>query len=140
MRIQIKRFHFDDEYTIGRLSIDGLHECFTLEDAVREIESRPVSEWKIQDRTAIPRGRYKLAVTYSNRFRKPLPLLIDVPGFSGVRIHTGNHSGNTEGCILVGRDWDGGDWINQSRVAMAALLGKIGAAISRGEPVTVEVV
>jgi len=133
------RLHYHDEYTIGELSVDGKFECFTLEDTVREIETRPVAEWKIKDRTAIPRGTYGVTITFSNRFRKPLPLLLKVPGFEGIRIHAGNHSGNTEGCILVGKSWDGGDWIGSSRLAFEPLMKKIKAAVEDGERVTLEV-
>lgn len=139
MKLELKRIHFGDEYTVGRLSVDGEFQCYTLEDAQREIETRPVAEWKIQDRTAIPRGSYEVVVSFSNRFRMPLPLLKDVPGFSGIRIHPGNHSGNTEGCILVGHDWSGGDWISDSRRAFSPLFSKIMAARDAGQFITLEV-
>lgn len=140
MKLKTSRFHFDPDYTIGKMFVDGEYECFTLEDTVREIETRPVAEWKLQDRTAIPRGIYVVDVTFSNRFRKPTPLLLDVPGFSGVRIHSGNTSANTEGCILVGKDWNGGDWIDKSRIAFAPLFAKILAAHERHEQITLEIV
>jgi hypothetical protein len=66
-------------------------------------------------------------VTFSNRFQKPLPLLLAVPGFSGVRIHSGNTAADTEGCILVGAsDGNPGDgWLGRSREAFATLFAKI---------------
>lgn len=82
------------ECVIGHLRIDGQFKFFTLEDIEREV--------KIPGKTAIPRGTYEVKITYSNRFKKPLPILLDVPGFEGVRIHAGNTSEDTEGCILLG--------------------------------------
>lgn len=126
MKLVLKRIHFGDKFTVGHLYEEtelGLAPiCYTLEDKVREVEGQPVSQWKVQDQTAIPKGNYVVKVTYSNRFKVNLPLLLDVPGFTGIRIHSGNHSGNTEGCILVGETWDGNsDWIGASKVAMSKL-------------------
>lgn len=119
------------ESTTGQLSVDGVHECFTLEDAVREGP-------KVPGRTAIPTGRYEVAVTLSQRFGRQLPILLDVTGFSGVRIHPGNTAADTEGCILVGHS-RGLDSVLDSRLAMAALQPKIAGAIGRGERVWVTV-
>ena len=126
--LKLHRFHFGSSYAVGRLMIDNVFQCFTMEDAVREIRNKPVSIWKIAGRTAIPRGTYEVKVTTSQRFQKPLPLLLDVPGFSGIRIHSGNSSADSEGCILVGHKWDGGDWISQSTRAMNELMERLSHA------------
>ena len=68
--------------------------CYTLEDA-----ERPV---KIKGQTAIPTGKYTVIVTMSPRFKKELPLILNVPNFSGVRFHGGNTEQDTEGCPLLG--------------------------------------
>src|SRR5437773_6046728 len=81
--------------TIGELVVDGVFECYSLEDEVR---GGP----KIPGQTAIPAGRYRVVITPSQRFGRLLPLLEDVPGFEGIRIHAGNTSADTAGCILVG--------------------------------------
>ena len=94
MILELKRKIFTDDSTIGELSIDGKFVCYTLEDKVRDV--------KIKNVTAIPYGKYELAITFSNRFQQYMPLLLNVPGFEGVRIHSGNKSADTEGCILVG--------------------------------------
>lgn len=124
MKITVKREEFHPTCTIGKLFVDGEFECYTLEDAVREVSGEPVPNWKIPGRTAIPSGEYQLQVTMSNRFKRLLPLLVDVPGFSGVRIHPGNTDADTEGCILVG-DTRMDYAIGSSRVAFQRLFGKI---------------
>lgn len=126
MKIEITRKHFLPTCTVGELSVDGEFLCLTLEDKVRQIAEQPVSAWKVPGETAIPVGTYKVAITMSNRFKKLLPLLIGVEGFEGVRIHTGNSSKDTEGCIIVGSTWDGrSDWVGGSRVAFDKLFEAI---------------
>ena len=110
--------------TLGVLFVDRHYECFTLEDAEREVTGMPVMDWKVPGQTAIPSGRYRVIVTPSVRFGEPLPLLLDVPGFSGVRIHSGNTIADTEGCILVGKDRDSAR-VLQSRVALGRLFERI---------------
>ena len=119
--------------TLGDLSINGNHECFTLEDVVR-----PDGE-KVYGETAIPAGTYEVTITWSPRFKTRLPILADVPNFSGVRIHPGNKAEDTEGCILVGRSVFP-DRLGQSRLAFDVLMAKIETAVSRGEHVTIEIV
>ena len=126
MKLELKRVKLADTFTVGRLYADGEFVCYTLEDTVREVIGQPVSEWKIHGQTAIPRGNYTVDITFSQRFQVKLPLLRDVPGFEGVRIHTGNSSKDTEGCILVGEAWDGSSgWIGSSKIAFSILLPKI---------------
>lgn len=141
MNLVLKRIHEGDTFTVGQLYEEtkyGLSPiCYTLEDKVREVEGQPVSSWKVQNETAIPRGTYNVSVTLSNRFKTRLPLLNDVDGYTGVRIHSGNSSKNTEGCILVGMTWDGkSDWIGSSKTAMSALLPIIDNSTS---PVTLQI-
>lgn len=95
----LKREIFSDTYTLGSLSINGEHFGYTCEDADRRLEDAGI---KIKGRTAIPRGKYKVVLSHSNRFNKVMTELKDVPGFSGVRIHGGNTHEDTEGCPLLG--------------------------------------
>ena len=104
MLIEVKRFEFKDTHTIGKLYIDGVYECYTLEDVVRNGS-------KVIGKTAIPTGEYKVIIDASVRFKQDMPHILDVPNFTGVRIHSGNTSAHTEGCILLGTTWSGGDFI-----------------------------
>jgi hypothetical protein len=127
MELLLKRDAFTDRSSIGKLYVDGLYECETLEDVTRPVGQR------IFGQTAIPLGRYEVRITNSPRFTKlvgypvDLPLLIDVPGYEGIRIHSGNTDEDTEGCILVGKS-RGVDVINDSRDAFAALFLKLKSA------------
>ena len=113
--------------TLGSLYVNGVWQCWTLEDAIREIPGQPVASWKVKGQTAIPAGRYALVITPSQRFQRPLPLLMDVPGFTGIRIHPGNTVADTEGCLLVGQDRQTGR-VLRSRVAFAALFAVLADA------------
>jgi hypothetical protein len=125
--------------TLGSLYVNDEFECFTLEDVVREIPGVPVERWKIKGKTAIPAGTYKLGVTFSQRFQRMLPILHDVPGFDGVRIHTGNTDADTEGCILVGTQLAEAESITYSRAAFNALYPKLVDALGAGEDLTIEI-
>lgn len=126
-------------FTESKLYIDNIFECFTIEDEDRLLE---IGGKKVQNMTAIPRGVYEVIITYSNRFKRNLPLLLNVPNFTGVRIHTGNTSKDTEGCIIVGaiNDREDDDFVGSSRVAFNRLFPKIQKALKNGEKVTLEIV
>ena len=126
MQLQLIRKRLSPESTIGDLLVDQTFECFTLED--------PLRPEKIPGKTAIPAGTYEVAVTFSNRFGRPLPLLLNVPAFEGVRIHPGNTPHDTEGCILVGSTvGPAPNFIGNSRAAFDALFPKIEAAVRQGK-------
>ena len=112
----LQRRYFKDTYTIGRLSVDDEPFCDTLEDKVRDYnmdgDLLDEGEGKIYGQTAIPYGRYRIIVSYSPKFKRDLPLLMSVPHFVGIRIHSGVHSGHTSGCILVGENKIKGGLIN----------------------------
>lgn len=132
MTLTLTRFDQTDTRTIGNLFVNNFLECYTLEDAVR---AGP----KVPGQTAIPLGRYRVAMTFSQRFQRVLPLLLDVPNFTGIRIHAGNTDRDTEGCILAGRS-RGSDGLLESRLALEALLPKIQAAVDAGEECWIEIV
>lgn len=132
MKITVKRIDFNSDCTIGEMSIDGKFECYTLEDKVRD------NGVKVPGQTAIPSGTYNVSITFSQRFQKPLPLLADVPNFVGVRIHTGNTSQQTEGCILIGAE-KADNSILRSREAFNNLFPKLQAALAKGDKITLTI-
>lgn len=98
MNLHLKRRWLTPRSTVGELYLDGVFECFVLEDRYR-----PPYEAKVYGQTAIPNGRYEVRITPSPRFKRDLPLVMNVPGFKGIRIHPGNVPEHTEGCLLPGR-------------------------------------
>lgn len=126
--------------TISDLFVDGVFECHICEDRYR-----PPGEPKVPGETCIPAGTYAVEITNSPRFSEiaghpvDLPLVKDVPGFAGIRIHTGNRDTDTEGCLLPGRKI-GTDCVLESRLAFDPLFRKLAAAQARHEPITIEIV
>ena len=132
MELLLARKKFTSSSTIGELYVNGSFQCYTLEDYDRDKnrdgDLNDQGEQKVFGKTAIPRGRYQVVVSYSDRFKKYLPLLLNVPGFAGIRIHSGNTAADTEGCLLVGTTCQA-DFIGNSRVAFQALMPKIENAV-----------
>ena len=118
MLIEVKRFEFQNTHTIGKMYINGVYECYTLEDVVRNGS-------KVIGKTAIPTGEYKVIIDASVRFKQDMPHILNVPNFKGVRIHAGNTSAHTDGCILLGTTWAGKDFIGNSRVAYKKFFDKL---------------
>jgi|688.fasta_scaffold327188_3 hypothetical protein len=123
MELKLIRETFTEKSTIGSLYVNGIFFCYTLEDKDRRLESGGVKEYA---KTAIPRGKYKVINSFSNRFKKYLPELINVPQFAGIRIHAGNTADHSEGCILVGATKTV-DFIGQSQVTFGKLMKAIQA-------------
>lgn len=112
MDLYLHRIFKGETYTIGNLYFNGKYFCDTLEDKVRVL--RDIGD-KIKGETAIPSGRYEVKLTYSPKFKRVLPLVCDVPYFDGIRIHRGNTSKDTQGCILVGENKVKGKVINSTK-------------------------
>jgi hypothetical protein len=108
MKIKLVRIAFKDTYTIGKLYVDGVYFCDTIEDKDRGLDDsmtvREILNKKVKGETAIPTGHYNIEITYSPKYKRMMPLLIGVKGYSGIRIHSGNTSKDTEGCLLVGKN------------------------------------
>ena len=124
MRLLLERIHSSKTDTLGILFVDGKFYCYTVEDEYREV--------KVMDETRIPQGTYWIALTYSNRFDRTMPEIKDVPGFTGIRIHSGNTEKDTSGCLLVGFiaqvNHTGSSSVGNSRVAFEDLFAKLSAA------------
>lgn len=131
MKLTLVREELHEDCTLGRLYNGKDAICFTLEDAVRSK--------KIRGETAIPYGTYPVVITWSPRFQKHLPLLLDVPGFEGVRIHSGNTHLDTEGCILVGKR-KVARTVTESRATMNIVQKLIGDQTAQGDDVILEIV
>jgi len=136
MKITIKRKWLDLESTISEIIVNGEFLCYGLEDAVREIEDKPVESWKVYGKTAIPYGTYPVEITRSSRWKKDMLQIMDVPGFSGIRIHSGNTDEDTDGCLLVGTT-KGNNFIGNSRLALVRLYGIVQAALGNGDDVSI---
>ena len=135
MKLLLDRVEYDTDATIGQLFVDGQFECLVLEDTVRPV--------KIAGKTAIPAGTYHVLLTHSPRFKRRLPLLVNVPGFDGIRIHPGNSDSDTEGCLLPGESLSvqlGKPFLMHSKAAFDRLYEKLLAAESRDESIVIEVI
>ena len=108
MKLELVRIANRPTYCIGKLYIDGVWFCDTIEDTDRGLDNSmsvdEILKKKIKGETAIPTGVYKIEITYSPKYKRMMPLLIGVKGYSGVRFHSGNTSKDTEGCLLVGKN------------------------------------
>ena len=131
MKLLLERIQLDWDVTIGQLSVDGRFFCWTCEDPVRD-------GFKVPGDTAIPYGTYTVEISWSPRFRRPLPMVLNVPGFRGIRIHPGNTAMDTEGCILPGCDRLP-KGVGRSRQAFADLYRLLDEAGQRKETVTLEI-
>ena len=134
MELKLNRIFLGSSATIGELLVNDKHLCDTLEDRVR-----PEGE-KVYGKTAIPEGTYEVKLTHSPRFKKILPEILNVPNFSGIRIHSLNKAEESEGCIGVG-EWNGKDtnWISNSRKAFNKLFAILQEASDRGEKITITI-
>lgn len=125
MIITLRRIAMKDTYTIGKLYIDGVYFCDTVEDKDRglddSMEESTIKSRKVYGETAIPLGTYKIEITYSPKFKKNLPLLYNVKGFEGIRIHSGNTAKDSLGCIIVGKNKKVG-MVLDSRSTMTKLM------------------
>ncbi len=143
IELQLKRIAKRPTYTIGRLSIrrrehgvftPWTYFCDTLEPHWVDFHH---GGRKTKGKTAIPEGYYPVVVTLSPKFKRWLPLLVGVPHYEGVRIHSGNTAQDTQGCILVGRNTEVGR-VTDSRHTLYRLMQVLNHR-DDGEPVFIEI-
>lgn len=131
MKLTINRYLLDKEYTMGKLYIDDVLICDTLEDAYR---GNDLKYKKVAGQTCIPCGQYEVRMTESPKFKRVLPELINVPFFTGIRIHNGSTNKDTQGCILVGKKQKDGLLINSRDT-----LNYIVNSLSMNKPIELEI-
>jgi len=133
MDLRVNRFKGTEKSTLGRFFVNDAIECFSLEDVRRP------DGVKVDGQTAIPAGTYNVIIDASTRFKRDMPHVLDVPGFTGIRIHSGNTDADTEGCILLGTHIDNDDFISGSHDAFNNFFPKLKATIDNGESVSITI-
>jgi len=124
MRLRLIREPTRRDTTLGVLFVDSVFFCWTCEDAIRDI--------KVPHATCIPPGRYDVVLSFSPRFGRVLPEVLNVHGFTGIRIHPGNDAGDTDGCIMCGLE-RGDAMVMHSRQAHEHLESLMRAALEHGD-------
>jgi hypothetical protein len=144
MEIILTRTQRNPISTIGKLAIAGSSfTCLTLEDKdrglLKSMTPEQITAIKVQNQTAIPAGRYQVIIDFSEHFQKVMPHVLDVPGYGGIRIHSGNTDADTDGCILLGTSQLNADFIANSREAFAAFYSLLKQAIDNNETVFITI-
>lgn len=143
MEIKLIRKYRNSNYCIDKLYVNGVYFSDALEDPDRgltdEMSLEEIKKIKIKGNTCIPYGVYNVTITYSFKFKRDLPLINNVKGFEGIRIHSGNTPIDTSGCILPGLNKIKGKVIN-SKETTEKLISLINASLSKGEKVTLIVI
>ena len=142
MKLRLERKYRSSNYCIDKLYINNEYFSDALEDPDRGLTDtmslEEIQKIKIKGNTCIPYGTYDIIITYSPRFKKNLPLLNNVKGFDGIRIHSGNKPQDTEGCLLPGFNKIKGQVVD-SRVTTDKLIAQIQQALNKGEKVTITI-
>ena len=136
MELILDRIFLGEKYTIGNLFINGSYFCDVIEDVVRVLNSE---KDKVKSETAIPRGRYKVVLSYSPNFKRVLPEILNVPYFSGIRIHGGNSEKDSAGCLIVGENKVVGKVIN-SKVTLEKLMNVLKPASDKKEDIWITII
>lgn len=142
MELLLERKWLKDKYTIGNLFVNSVFFCNILEDKVIDLNKNGTfdcGELKIKGHTAIPYGTYEVDVTYSPKFKRELPILLNVPHFEGIRIHRGNTPNDTEGCLIPGENKEIGKVLNSTKyeVELTKLLKQ---AKLKKEKITIKII
>lgn len=142
MDLKLTRETYSPKSTIGALRINGTFFCYTLEDVCRDHnrdgDLNDQGEAKVYGETCIPAGRYQVIINMSNRFKKMMPLLLNVPGFEGIRIHNGNIPKHTHGCPLVGST-KAVDFVGNSVDTFDKLMLRLKMGVKPGEQIWITI-
>jgi hypothetical protein len=140
MRLTLNRRPSLGGATIGELLEDGARLCYTLEDEIRERVGEPVGNWKIKGQTAIPSGTYRVIMEDSPRFGPGTLTLLNVPGFSYIRMHGGFDKDSTEGCLITGLRVTATTIVGgTSQPALKLVKEKVRAALASGQQVWIDI-
>ena len=142
MELKLERKYRSNNYCIDKLYINGKYFSDALEDPDRGLTDtmslEEIQKIKIKGNTCIPYGTYNVTITYSPRFKKNLPLINNVKGFDGIRIHSGNTPQDTEGCLLLGLNKVKGRVVD-SKVTVNKFIDIVQEALNKGEKVTINI-
>ena len=153
MKLELERRWPKATYTIGRLYVDDVFFCNTLEDRDRGLKQTDSLEFiksrKVYAETAIPKGTYGVAMNvtspkygavawYWKLCQGKMPRLLSVPGFEGILIHPGSTALDSAGCVLVGKNTKVGQ-LTESKATFEKLYKKMKAAYDKGEEITIEI-
>ena len=142
MELKLERKYRSNNYCIDKLYINGKYFSDALEDPDRGLTDtmslEEIKKIKIKGNTCIPYGTYNVTITYSPRFKKNLPLINNVKGFDGIRIHSGNTPQDTEGCLLLGLNKVKGRVVD-SKVTVNKFIDIVQEALNKGEKVTITI-
>lgn len=135
--------------TIGQWKVDGGFLCYVIEDVVRDrdadadgdVDKNDVAAFKVYGQTAIPAGRYRITLEHSPKYGPDTLTINGVPGFDGIRIHSGNDESHTEGCPILGYQLsqDATIRFGTTKPAVEDFRAMVRAAIARGEEVWLDV-
>lgn len=142
MELRLERKYRSSKYCIDKLYINGKYFSDALEDPDRGLTDsmslEEIKKIKVKGNTCIPYGTYNVTITYSPRFKKNLPLINNVKGFEGIRIHSGNTPQDTEGCLLLGFNRVKGQVVD-SRITVSKFITQMQQALNKGEKVTITI-
>ena len=142
MELKLERKYRSNNYCIDKLYINGKYFSDALEDPDRGLTDsmnlEEIKRIKVKGDTCIPYGTYNVTITYSPRFKRNLPLINNVKGFEGIRVHNGNIPQHTEGCVLLGFNKIKGQVIN-SKDTVNKFINIVQKALNKGEKVTIEI-
>ena len=142
MNLTLKRLNLTPNYTEGELYVNGVYFCKTLEDTNRDLNKNGQfdnNEKKVYGETCIPYGKYKVILSYSPKFKRELPEILEVPNFQGIRIHRGNKISDTLGCILCGEKVKNG-YLSNSTPYEIKLVELFKQAKSKNEESFIEII